>query len=498
MANKTAVKTQTSEKAKAKAALEASPTPVLDKYDENRNGFLQRSQPRSNNYPRLTQKGLFQSDPFNSAIELTTRTAGFDTLFHTLLQGVVEDPDYAFQKDSRVYERMRRDPQIFYCLDIRKAATKGLPWLIKPPRGFENDPEAIDAAATCERRMRKIPKFTTLLDNILDALLPGLSVNELVWEVNDQGEYIVKEHYPVNKDRVKFDAKGNLRLLKPSSPTIGAPVPNYKFIAHAFGMADGSWHRPERAGYIYFGRGLADTPLYHYFYFKVSGLKYFLQALEKYGNPAKILYTGPQNAALATKLQSIMMALRNDSVAVIPGNRTEIGVETYKPPNGAAMFKIFLEYIDRLITRVILGQELMTEQTGNQGSRALGQVHKSVFGWLVEADKNAIAATLTDTLLKYDAILNLSKLPEEKYPIFSFPSAALEDAAQFLATVRTASQMGIQISKSQVLEATGLKEPENDEDILDMSMGQEYEEEPQPGQERLEGQGNQQQPQPQQ
>src|SRR5690606_8566350 len=101
--------------------------------------------------------GLFQSDPDWNA--LTRRYAGFDKLFLTLLNGVVDDPDYALRKDPRVYERMLRDPQIFYCLEVRKAATTTLEWQFVPPEGMETDPQALEVAEKTQRRWKQIPRF---------------------------------------------------------------------------------------------------------------------------------------------------------------------------------------------------------------------------------------------------------------------------------------------------------------------------------------------------
>jgi phage gp29-like protein len=173
-------------------------------------------------------------------------------------------------------------------------------------------------ADTAQKRIKQIPQFKEFLSNVMDALLPGMSVQELIWEVsNTTGEYIVKRHFPKNKDRFKFDTQGQLLLLQPGAPTTGLLVPSYKYVTHIFNLSDGSWHKPEDAGYLFYGKGLADTPLYHYFYFKVTALRFLLRSLERSGNPFKIYYTGPGNAEKASKLDKILTALQNDSVVGI-------------------------------------------------------------------------------------------------------------------------------------------------------------------------------------
>ncbi|KKL97528.1 hypothetical protein LCGC14_1833590, partial [marine sediment metagenome] len=400
---------------------------------------------------------------------LVERFASLEKLFYQLVMGIVEDPDFAVQKDSKIYEKMLRDPQIFYCLYVRKAAISGLPWVLKTAPGLEQDAMAQGLVKKAEARLRRIPRWSELVDNIQDAILPGISINELIWELGPQGEYIVADHHPVNKDRIKFDKQGRMYLLAPQTPTTGTLCPPYKFIKHLFNVTDGSWKAPETGGYSYYGRGLADTPLYHYFYFKMMALKFMLKELERYGIPSKILYTGPQNAQLAEKMSEIMIALKNDSVVVIPGKKGDVQVDIVKTTRSGNMFILFINYIDSLITKTILGQELMTEMPG-VGSYAAAAVHQSVFGIISEQDRTLLRDTLDRTLLRYDTQLNTPNIKPEYYPRFDFKKSPIEDTSSFLATVESAVRMGIAVSEGQVREFTGLREPLPGEKIIQIPL----------------------------
>lgn len=439
---------------------------VTERYSDIRAAFKARAEGGGPipSTPLTDRHGFFlgQSNNF-----LTERFAGLDKLFYTLVMGIVEDPDFAVKKDSKIYEKMMRDPQIYYCLYVRKAAINSLPWTMKPAEGMEQDKMAQSIAQKTEARLRRIPRFSELLDNVQDALLPGISVNELVWKLGEQGEYIVKDHFPVNKDRVKFDKQGRLYLLSPQTPTTGMLCPPYKFIKHLFNVTDGSWMQPETGGYTYYGRGLADTPLYHYFYFKMMALKFMMKELERYGIPFKILYTGPQNVALAEKLTEIMVALKNDSVVSIPGKKGDVQVDIAKTTRSGNMFILFISYVDSLITKTILGQELMTEMPG-VGSYAAAAVHKSVFGIINEQDRMLVRDTLNRTLIRYDIQLNAPNIKEEYYPVFDFKKSPIEDTAMFLQTVESVAKLGIAISQRQVREYTGLREPMEGEEVVDI------------------------------
>ncbi len=413
--------------------------------------------------PLTDRHGFFQQQEQH----LTERTAGLDKLFYQLINGIVEDPDYAVRKDAAIYERMMRDPQIFYCLMVRKAAVSSIPWIIKPKASLAQNSMAKRLALSCERRLKQMPRFSELLDNVMDAILPGMSLNEVVWKLSSKGEYIVKDHFPVNKDRIKFDKHGGLYLLSPQAPSYGTRVPPYKFIRHTFNTTDGSWKRPETAGYAFYGRGLADTPLYHYFHFKMIALKYFMKELERYGMPFKIFYTGPQNTELAERLHQIMLALRNDAVVSIPGKKGDVNVDIAKVSGSKNVFASFIDYVDRLITKTILGQELMTEMAGGVGSYAAATVHQSVFGMISSRDKMQVKDTLNRTLITYDAQLNTPNLAEEYIPEFGFKKSAIEDTGIFLESVMMALRLGLSVSEDQVREFTGLRAPAEGEAVID-------------------------------
>jgi len=433
-------------------------------YDSIRAEFATRSHPMQpgSGQPLTNANGFTWT---NAGPGLTERFSGFDKLFWTLVNGIVYDPDYALQKDPKVYGRMMRDPQIYYCLEVRKSATASLPWSIHPPEKYNDDPYAQDLAQRTEARIRGINNVYLLFDHMLDCFLPGLSVNELIWKLNESGEWVVNMHEPKNKDRFTFDSSGNARLKSPRSPITGEPLPPFKFLVHTFNTADGAWADPGKAGYVFYGRGLADTPLYHYFYFKMISLKYLLKSLEVYGMPQKFLYTGAQQGLIARQLSSIMGAVQNDSVVSLPGKKGEVDVEVVRAAGSASPFIEWIEYIDRLMMRAILGQELMTEMP-DTGSYAAAQVHQGVFARLVEKDKNQLQDRINSTLLRYDWALNMPHVPECMRPVFTFKSSPLIDTHGFLATATQVAGMGLSISGTQVRELTGLRAPREGEEVV--------------------------------
>ncbi len=444
---------------------------IYQKYEQIRSSYHAKAEPNLNAPTTSitpTNGRFFQNSTDYNV--LTQHVAGFDKLFHTLVNGIVDDPDYAQRKDPQIYARMLRDPQIYYCLMVRKTATSSLPWQITPPDEFSEDPAAIQLAEASYARVKRIPQFRELLASCLNSFLPGMSVNELIWKVDENtGEYVIAHHFPKSKDRFRFRKDGLLTLLQPKSPTDGLVVPEYKFIVHRFQVRDGGWLRPEESGYVYYGQGLADTPLYHYFYFKVTAMRFMLKNLERNSSPFKVYYTGPQNAQVAGKLDTILAALQNDSVVGIPGKKGDTNVDVTPARGGAELYIGLIEYVDRLITRAILGQDLMTEMP-SVGSYAAAQVHATVFNKLADNDRDLLQDTMNSTLMKYDALLNTPDVPEQMRPRFQFKSNALVDIGQFLGAAQAALSLGLVLSENQIRELSGFREPGPSERPLDASF----------------------------
>lgn len=103
------------------------------------------------------------------------------------------------------------------------------------------------------------------------------------------------------------------------------------------------------------------------------------------------------------------------------------------------------------------------------GSYAAAAVHKSVFGIINEQDRILIRDTLNRTLIRYDAQLNTPNIKEEYYPVFDFKKSPIEDVTGFLETVESASRLGIPVAMKQVREFTGLREPMEGEDVIDIN-----------------------------
>ena len=400
---------------------------------------------------------------------LGLRFADIDTLFNAFVYGILEDPDYALKKDRRIYERIERDPCVYSGIQVRALALAGRRWDMVPTEvGNERQ---VKLAKEVTQKVKRVRRWAECVRDMQDCLLRGLSVQEIQWKDSEYfGTKVPTQFHSVNKDRFVFDRLGKLRLRTRGNPVFGEPVPDFKFIPHTFNTSDGSWEAPEEAGYQYFGRGLADT-LYHVFYFKMNALRFWLKYLERHGIPQKIMWHPPHAGAQADKIKTVLDNLQNSSVATIPGKKDEYEVEVIQHSSRAtAGFEMFVEnYCNRWITKVILGQELMTGVPSTGGNRALGDIQQNVFGWIINFDADCLQDTLQYTLIDYIRRLDYPQIPEEVFPKFRFRVMEPPDASSYLAAMQIMIENRVPCALEQAYELTGIRPPLTQEtNILDL------------------------------
>jgi len=393
------------------------------------------------------------------------RAINFDDLFTYFVNNVVPDPDYALRQDRAIYEKMMRDPEIFADQRIRALAVAGLDWKINPGHKPNEKPTEIDKhiAKDVEYSLTEVPRLNESFENMQMAILKGMSVTGMTWKYV-RGKWTYNYFYPVNKDRFCWTIKGQLRKLTRSSPVWGVPVVPYSFIPHVFNLDDGSFRNTSEAGYVFYGRGLADV-LYHIFFFKTHALRFWLMWLERYGIPTKVgTYTPPDDATMRNLMLNILKDIRNNTEIALPaGDGWKIDFLESADMGRRSFTEFVEEYCDKKIKLVYLGQTL-TSGTDGVGSLALGRVHENTFGRIILFDAQCLEDTLTTYLVKAFVDINYGK--QRWYPKFKFMFKEEKDVAAFVNIITQLSNVGIEISKQQVREYCSLDEPIDEDDVV--------------------------------
>lgn len=289
----------------------------------------------------------------------------------------------------KIYDHLERDGSVFGYLNKRKLAVTARPWEVVPGGPGAREKQAAEVA----KAMLDALGFDRLTTSLMDALLKGFAVAEVLWDTDGATIY-PREIKPKNQRRFHFDVDGGLRLLTPQNMYHGEPVPDRKFIVHTFGDKDGTPY----------GLGLG-TRLFWYVLFKREDFRSWLLFLDKYASPTAVgKYPAGAGEPEQRKLLSALGAIARDAGVVIPEGMTVELLEAKR--SSAGSHEAFCRYLDEQIGLIILGDAPSGKDSGGALASA-AILRNEVRLELVAADADLLSATLNQTLLTWITELNV-------------------------------------------------------------------------------------------
>lgn len=322
-------------------------------------------------------------DSLNPQLQTEIATAAGDP-FNLIYNGLLRPDDDTLAsrgggKGLRIYDELERDCHAWSVLQKRKLAVIARPLLIEAASDSRADRKAQDLVAA----QLKAINFDHLCLDLLDALLKGYAVAEIIWCIRD-GQIAIERVMPRDQRRFVFDAERQLRLLSRGQPFNGTAVPERKFLVHRFGAKDGNPY----------GKGLG-TRLFWPVWFKRQGIQFWLTFADKFGSPTAVgkypAGTTPQDQA---KLLSALAALAQDTGVAVPQGM-EIGLLEAARSGTVNTYESLCRYMDEEISKAVLGETLSTSMGKSGGSFAASQTHNEVRLELVQADADLLADSLS-------------------------------------------------------------------------------------------------------
>ena len=172
------------------------------------------------------------------------------------------------------------------------------------------------------------------------------------------------------------------KLLTIDNPSLGIPFPDKKVLLAAH-MA--TTDNP-------YGEALLSRCFWPYM-FKHSGFTWWVTLAEKYGLPWIIgKLGGATEEAQRRDLLNKLVALVVDAVAVLPKDAEF----DFKNDQGVSpeVHEKLINICNGEISKVLVGQTLSTEITGDTGSRAAAETHSDLRDEIVEADSKMVARVM--------------------------------------------------------------------------------------------------------
>jgi phage gp29-like protein len=241
-----------------------------------------------------------------------------------------------------------------------------------------------------------------------------------------------------------------LRLLTPASMIEGEPVPDRKFVVFTWGDSDNPY-----------GRGLGQK-LWWPVWFKKNGVKFWLVFLEKFGMPTvKGKYPPGTSPEAQQALMDAIEAIQSDTGVKIPDSMDIEFLEASRA--GSVSHEQLCQYMDRQISKAVLGQTASTE--GTAGKLGNEDVQGDVRQEIVEADADLLDGCLNNTLIRWIVDYNFPGVAA--YPKIATYAAAKPNVKEQSETDKTlVVDIGLPVSASYFYAKYNIPQPLEGEELV--------------------------------
>lgn len=304
----------------------------------------------------------------------------------------LQDPTVDAKAPGRglaLYDEVMRDGRCRSALAKRKSKLKRRDWTVEAASEEPQDEKAAELA----RSVLASIGFDSLCDALMEAVLKGFAIAELLWGRNRDGFIVPIGFRDHDQRRFVFDTAWRPRLLTRTEIMRGIELPQRKFITHRFGA---------KANNPY-GLGLGAT-LYWHVLFKREGVAFWLVFLEKFASPTVVgKYPVGTPQPEQEKLRQTLQSMVAQGSLVVPIGTDVALLEAAR--TGALNYEEWCRYWDEQTAEVVNGETLSTNIRG-EGSRAAAETHAEEGDGIVDSDCDDLSATLNETLMRWVTELN--------------------------------------------------------------------------------------------
>lgn len=356
--------------------------------------------------------------------------------------------------DARAYLELAEEMEEKYLhyaaqLATRKRAVVGLAWSVEPGSNRLRDRKIAEFVG------QQLPAIKRATFDLLDAIGKGFSVGEIMWDTSGPEWGIARIEHRDPRWFVHDKVDGTTVRLRSDVHMEGEALAPGKFIVLNMAAKSGL---PIRGG---LARAASWAFLFHNF-----SLRDWATFCEMFGIPLRL---GRYDVgATPADLDILFQAVRDigtDAAAMVPKGM-EIEFPTVPAGRvGADLWEKLLDYMDRQVSKLVLGQTLTADTgQGGGGSYALGNVHNDVRTDILRADATALAEALNEQLVKLLVDLNFAGVTD--YPQLSLPVEEPEDLVALAGIVEKAAGMGQPVGQAWFAKKFSIPLPADGEAVL--------------------------------
>lgn len=360
-----------------------------------------------------------------------------------LREAIEGDPAEFFELAQEMEER---DGHYGSVLSTRKLKIAGLEPELHPASDSDKDQEIAQAVRD---DILNHPEFVFMIGDVLDALGKGVSLVHIKW--NTLGARWVPETFTwIDPRWIIFDKKTKRQIrIKDKDAPDGKELADFSYIVHIPRLKSGI---PVRGG-------LARLAVWSWL-LKNFSIKDWAAFCEIFGQPLRLgKYDGNASAKDKRALLRAVRSIARDAAAIIPKSMDMELVATKS--TGGPVFKDFAEYLDKQMSKIILGQTMTAD---NGSSMAQAKVHDDVRLDIAQADGKQVSFCIQrDLIIPY---VNLNFGIQEQYPTVKIEPVEAEDLDLLSKVLERLHKMGLKVSEKEVRDKFGYRELEEGETYL--------------------------------
>lgn len=353
-------------------------------------------------------------------------------------------------------EMEQRDMHYASVLSTRKNAVSGLDMMVE---AASDDAEDVKIRDFVDGVIQEDATYNLAADQ-LDALGKGFSVDEIMWDTSE-AQWVPREYRHRDQRFFQFDIKTRqeLRLRDEDDLVNGLALAPFKFIQH----------RPHIKTGIPIRGGLARLAVVSYMC-KGYTLKDWMAFAEVFGMPLRVGKHGTDATdAQKTALLSAVASIGTDAACIIPENMIIEFIESAKAVGGERLFEGLANWLDKQVSKGVLGQTATTE--GTPGRLGNDKAQMEVREDIKVADAKQLSATLRRDLVKPLVDLNFGPRKRGQYPKLRIVIEEPEDLEALSKSLPEFIDRGLRVEASVIRDMFSLPEPEPDAEVLQPKSG---------------------------
>lgn len=340
-----------------------------------------------------------------------------------------------------------REPHYASVIGTRKNALSGIEPVVEAASDDQADIDMADEIRDLIRR----PEFDNLTDDALDALHKGFSVNEILWDTSER-QWMPRDFRCVDQRWFQFDKQTLELRLKDKDIKEGIALAPYKWIVHYPRLKTG----------FPVSSGLARLAAVA-FMCKNYAIKDWMRFIETYGMPLRVGRYGP-NATPQDKaiLKRAVVNIGADAAAIIPDSMKIEFTDAGNQNAGLLLYKGTAEWLDKQMSKAVLGQTASSE--GTPGSLGGQDGQSDVRRDILKKDAKKLGATYNRYLVR--PYIDLNHGPQANYPVIKWVFKDPEDVKSLSDSVVALVDRGLRVSQSEMRDKLGLADPDEGAEVL--------------------------------